>query len=262
MRGTWANRGGAEPLKHRGPLAQDQALPWHGWTRPWMPPTTRHCLQTSLTPTAYAPSEAPATCSSCPRWCFLWEHIWQENLLCAEFWVVLGLALTLSANTDIHTEQSGLCGSSTGFGLWQRNRPLLSPLLELEPSQCQGGKTKAFRSRLGGKPTFPSPLFPRDTWCLPGTAEKTSLLPFPNQSTSGVLEVVPACTRASLRSRWNRMPYCAYLYLCLFYIWYVCLYPSVSLLLSVCLCIWGKGPSFRQIIWDIRDPKRVLSSWA
>lgn len=235
------------PLKHRGPLAQDQALPWHGWTRPWMPPRTPHCLQTFLTPTAYAPSEAPATLSSCHRWCFLWEHIWQENLLCAEFWVVLGLALTLGANTDIHTEQSGLCRSSMGFGLWQRNRPLLSPLLEPEPSQCQGGKTKAFRSRLGGKPTFPSPFFPRDNLVLAchGWEDLSASLPKSEYlwGSRGGPCVHLSILEITLKS---------YAILCISiplpFLYLVCLSLSLGLSASVCVCAFGvRGPAFIRL---------------
>ena len=52
-------------------------------------------------------------------------------------------------------------------------------------------KKKAFRSRVGGKSTSPSPIFPRDTWRLPGPAEKISLPPFSDQRISRVLEGFP-----------------------------------------------------------------------
>ena len=116
----------------------------------------------------------------------------QLQRLCAELQVVLGssLVLTPAANTDIHRNQTGLCRSSTGFGLCVPGK-LTSPFSLARAGILPGprrGKKKAFRSRVGGESTSPSPVFP---WCLPGPAEKTSLPPFSDQRISRVLEGFP-----------------------------------------------------------------------
>ena len=79
----------------------------------------------------------------------------QLQRLCAELQVVLGssLVLTPAANTDIHRNQTGLCRSSTGFGLCVPGK-LTSPFslarAGILPGPRRGKKKKHLGAELEG----------------------------------------------------------------------------------------------------------------
>lgn len=160
--------------------------------------------------------------------------------------------LALGANTDIHTEPSGLCCRAMGLGAMP-GRPTSRFSLSgagILPAPSRE-KQRHSGADLEGHP--PSLLWcPPQRYSLPCTTEKASLPPFPDHSPAEVSEVIPACTRTSLRAAPtpHGMQYCICLYLCL------------SRPVCVCACGGAGGLSFLQVIQDVHDPKRGLDSWA
>lgn len=129
----------------------------------------RPCCGCFPTHTASPLSEAPATLNSCHGRRFLCEQILQETQ--SAVYRIMGCSwlrprLALGANTDIHTERSGLCSSAMGSGAMPgrpTSRFSLSGAGTLPAPRRK--KTKAFRSRLGGKPASLLWSPPKDSAC-------------------------------------------------------------------------------------------------
>lgn len=143
---------------------------WYGRTQRRAPPRRApRCLQTLLRVLSDPLSGAPATLDSCHGRRFLCEQILQETQ--SAVYRIMGCSWlrprrALGANTDVHTERSGLCSSAMGSGAVPgrpTSRFSLSGAGTLPAPRRK--KTKAFRSRLGGKPASLLWSPPKDSAC-------------------------------------------------------------------------------------------------
>ena len=130
------------------------------------------------------------------------------------------------AHRHLH-RASGLCWSAMGLGAMPGRPASCFSLSGLEPLSTKEENTKAFRSSLRGKPTFPA-LPPTQRYSSPHAVEKASVPPFQDQSAAGGLEVVPASTWASVRPPEHGVQHCLCRYLC------------ISRSVRVC-AFWGGG---------------------
>lgn len=245
-------------------LGLSLTLPWQSGDPTVKAPRAPHCLQAlpwalSDTHTASAlstpqPHSTPAIAAVSSGSKFGKKL----NLLCAELWVVLGsgLALALGANTDIHTrlqERRGVWGCVGETDL------SFLPLRGWNLPSTQEEKPKAFRSRTGGKLAFPLLLccFPEG---LPRTAERVSLPPLHIPFWVGFLPALPSQITGSpvpySWAPWMRDCVCGSLGLSLSLAGcaWLCLSASVYACVYLGLCVLGKGPGYRQITQDVRDP--------
>lgn len=172
----------------------------YGWTRRRaLPRRAPRCLQTLLRVLSDPLSGAPATLDSCHGRRFLCEQILQETQ--SAVYRIMGCSWlrprrALGANTDVHTERSGLCSSAMGSGAVPgrpTSRFSLSGAGTLPAPRRK--KNKGIQEQTGRETRFPSLVSPK-RFSLLCTAVKASLPPFPDQRPAGVWEVVSARARA------------------------------------------------------------------